>query len=209
VTLDERELGGSFEVGIGGGLLPFSGKLVVNASRRWQKRGEELVSFILEAVSEEQLEAAFVAREDVDVLFAQAVNAAANSALASRRLLLARLVQQAVLDEAKVDESVLIVRALTRVDAPHVRCLEAIRRAEENAAAIGELEAVAPGAEQPSNRLVQDAVDQYGGPVLHALVAEGLVAGEVTWDGTSRITGTTVFGQAILGDLRAAGGAEA
>jgi hypothetical protein len=108
------------------------------------------------------------------------------------------VVAAAVLDDARVDEASLFVDILAQIDAPHVRCLEAVRRAREEAHAAQELGPVARGAEQEISQRVLDAVASYPAPVLQRLISLGLLDGRVNWDGVSIVAGTTTSGEQIL-----------
>lgn len=73
--------------------------------------------------------------EDIDILVIDALEAAARTSLADKRLLLGRVIGRAVLDDALIDDAQLITAALREVDAVHIRALERLRRAEDDIAA--------------------------------------------------------------------------
>ena len=98
----------------------------------------------------------------------------------------------------------MITGILTQIDAPHIRCLEAIYRAKEEAAKAGELSPTARGAEQELNQRVTEAARSYPAPVLVVLVSLGLLDGSVSWDGVALVAGPTAFGEQLLNDLRVA-----
>lgn len=122
------------------------------------------------------------------------------SASAAKRRLLARIVKAAVLDDAKIDESALIVGVLRQIDTPHIRCLEAIYRAEQEAKAGGDLQPTARGAEKELTQQVRAVDDSYPLSLLTQLEHLGLIDGSITWDGVTLVTGTTVFGAQVLED---------
>lgn len=105
-------------------------------------------------------------------------------------------------DQAAVDEGRLMVMAIAELEAPHIRCLELVRAAQEEVEAAGEAEPVARGAEQPIHNHVLTAAQESPSTVLHKLVTAGLLDGSVQWDGTSLIKGLTVAGAAVLDYMR-------
>lgn len=141
--------------------------------------------------------------ESFDVLVGAAVEAAARSALEAKRQLLGRLVAEAALDDALVDESRLLVGVPDQLEAPHVRCLEAIRRAEQEAEDAGEVMPRARYAEREMNNRIREAGEGQPMSVLSLLSNLGLL--ETTGSGNEWIwvKGTTVFGRELLDDLHA------
>lgn len=203
--MSESEVTIGFEAGVSTA-FPVHAKLSVGYTRRWVQRGADVVQAIADAVGGvEVLEARAAVSEEVDVLLARASMAGADSALRQKRRLLAKVVSQAVLDDAKIDEAALIVDALAQIDAVHVRALEAIHRAEVEAKGSGEMGPVARGAEKPLTAPVREVTECLPGPVLRKRESEGLVSGSLTWDGLGHISGLTSFGEKILEDLRSAG----
>jgi hypothetical protein len=198
----DNEASVGLELGVGGGIFPANAKLAVSLKRGWNSRGQEALDSVTQAVNGEVLEHRLLQAPEVEVLLARAVNAAAASSLASKRRLLARVVQAAVLDDAAIDQSTLILDVLEQVDAVHVRCLEAIARAELESKEAGDWEFTAERAEKPSNQRVQDAADGYPSPIIKRLETLGLADASVDWSGHTRVTGMTVFGELVLNDLR-------
>jgi hypothetical protein len=198
----DNEASVGLELGVGGGIFPANAKLAVSLKRGWNSRGQEVLDSVTQAVDGEVLERRLLQAPEVEVLLARAVNAAAASSLASKRRLLARVVQAAVLDDAAIDQSTLILDALEQVDAVHIRCLEAIARAELESKEAGDWEFTAERAEKPSNQRVQDAADGYPSPIIKRLETLGLADASVDWSGHTRVTGMTVFGELVLNDLR-------
>lgn len=147
-----------------------------------------------------ELERVLSVDERMDALLGQALQAAADSAVVAKRRLLGRLVNQAVLDDARVDESELFVRILSQIDAPHVRCLEAIHRAEQLAEARGEIPPRARGAERPLIRAIGAEGEKHPAPVLVALTSLGLLDSSGV-DDDMYVKGVTSFGQRLLADL--------
>lgn len=198
----DNEASVGLELGVGGGIFPANAKLAVSLKRGWNSRGQEVLDRVTQGVDGEVLERRLLQAPEVEVLLARAVNAAAASSLASKRRLLARVVQAAVLDDAAIDQSTLILDVLEQVDAVHIRCLEAIARAELESKEAGDWEFTAEGAEKPSNQRVQDAADGYPSPIIKRLETLGLADASVDWSGHTRVTGMSVFGELVLNDLR-------
>jgi hypothetical protein len=171
-------------------------------SRRWSRRGQEALDALLAQVNDVDLETRLAESAELDALLVRAVNAAAASGLESKRRLLGRIVAQAVLDDAEIDESSLVVDTLVQIDAAHVRCLTAIARAEAEAQRLGEQEPIARGAEKPHTQRVSRVAETYPYPLLDALRRLGLIDASISWDGVSRVTGMTKFGELLLKELR-------
>lgn len=198
----DNEASVGLELGVGGGIFPANAKLAVSLKRGWNSRGQDVLDSVTQAVDGEVLERRLLQAPEVEVLLARAVNAAAASSLASKRRLLARVVQAAILDDAAIDQATLIVDVLEQVDAVHIRCLEAIARAELNSKEAGDWEFTAERAEKPANQRVQEAADDYPSPIIKRLETLGLADASVDWSGHTRVTGMTVFGELVLNDLR-------
>lgn len=198
----DNEASVGLELGVGGGIFPANAKLAVSLKRGWNSRGQEVLDSVIQAVDGEVLERRLLQAPEVEVLLGRAVNAAAASSLANKRRLLARVVQAAVLDDAAIDQSTLILDVLEQVDAVHIRCLEAIARAERESKEAGDWEFTAERAEKPSDQRVQDAADGYPSPIIKRLETLGLADASVDWSGHTRVTGMTVFGELVLNDLR-------
>lgn len=136
------------------------------------------------------------ASPELEALFFEAVEAGARTGLEDKRRLLGRLVTAAVLDDAKVEPGQLLVQALRELDAPHLRGLEAVRRASDTSNEPGGYEAV--------TKAVTEAVAALPEPLRAALVRTGtLYVGSGMMAGSPRLTR---FGRELLDDLRAAAG---
>lgn len=96
----------------------------------------------------------------------------------------------------------MIIGVLSQIDAPHVRCLEAVHRAEEQAVAAGEISPRAEGAERETVQRIAVAGQGHPVPVLAALTSFGLLEANGVYDGTTIVKGLTPFGRALLNDLR-------
>ncbi len=134
------------------------------------------------------------ASPELEALFFAAVEAGARTGLEDKRRLLGRVVSEAVLDDAKVDEAQLLVQVLGELDAPHLRGLETVRRASDVA--------YQPDGYEVVSKAVEQAVAVLPEPLQAALVRTGtLYVGTGMMAGTPRIT---KFGRDLLDDLRAA-----
>lgn len=198
----DNEASVGLELSVGGGILPANAKLAVSLKRGWNSRGQEVMDSVAAVVESEGLERRLLQSPEVEVLLARAINAAAASSVSDKRRLLARVVQAAVLDDAAIDQSTLLVDVLEQVDAVHIRCLEAIARAEWESKEAGDWEFTAERAEKPSNQRVQNVADGYPAPIIKRLEILGLADASVMWDGHARVTGMTVFGELLLHELK-------
>lgn len=199
--MSENELSGSVELSIGGGIYPAQAKVAISVARRFGARSAEVLQPSVDALGEEALYARLQASEEVDALVARSVFAAGTSAHSGKRRLLAKVVQRAILDDAEIDQSILLVDLMEQIDGPHIRCLEDIHRAEQRAQASGEMEVVARGAEKPITKEVSDTVRKYPEMLVRRLQGLGLIDGSLTWDGITVITGTTTTGMLVLQEL--------
>lgn len=168
---------------------------------RWRARVSDVTDPIFESVQPEVLESRLNADERLDAALAAAVQAGSSSGLRQKRRLLGKLVAAAVLDDARVDESVLVIGVLAQIDAPHVLCLESIRRAEDAAEAAGEVEPRAEGAERAIVTRIKDAGRAHPAPVIAVLTSLGLIETTGAWNGTALVQGLTAFGHTLLDDL--------
>ncbi len=173
-------------------------------SRSWTQRQMQAIEPSLSAMDgdEHALSNRLAASEALNVLAARACQAAATTAHAGKRRLLGLIVRDAVLDDAKIDEGLLIERILDTVEAPHIRCLESIHRVEKEAQATGEQGFTARGAEKPLVASVSDEVNRYPPVVITDLIRAGLLSGSAMWDGSAHVPGLTTTGEALLDWLR-------
>jgi len=100
---------------------------------------------------------------------------------------------------------VLLVGLLSQIEAVHARCLEDIARAEDEADLEGERGPTAEGAERELTERIIAAGRRHDPLILHQLQAWGLLLADLTWDGTSMVSGLTSVGRELLTDLRDAG----
>ena len=88
--------------------------------------GGKTIASIIEITGQPALEQRLERDPAVEAVFVTAVDAAVRSGLEAKRRLLARAVADAVMDEAKLDESYVLTSILAELDVPHVRTLKAL-----------------------------------------------------------------------------------
>jgi hypothetical protein len=115
---------GSLELGFDGRpLLPLFAKLSGTISRGWGARGAEALNEALSRVDATVLERRVEESEGLSVLVGRALQTAADSTLRNKRRLLGQLISEATLDDAAIDDNLVWIDILARVDGPHVRCM--------------------------------------------------------------------------------------
>lgn len=171
-----------------------------SAARRAQ-RGAEVLEDLAREAEPEAIEAALSSDPVLDAAFIAAVEAAANTGLEGKRRLLAAVLLEAIHDTARIDDAALRVEMLRQLDAPHVRCLQALAQAEQEAVALGEVEKRAPRAEPMLLPRLMRAAESMPGPVIAALVSHGLIEATSTWDGTFIVQQVSPAGHALIEDL--------
>ncbi|CUR54216.1 hypothetical protein NOCA2140039 [metagenome] len=197
------EAQGSIELGFDARpMVPLYAKISGSVVRSWGTRSAEALDEALTRVDLETLQRRVEESEEFSALVGRAMQAAGDSLLQDKRRLLGRLIAEATLDDALIDDNIIWVDILASIDAPHVRCMEAVRRAEQEAAASGEQEPVAEASEKPYVRRIQDAANGYPSPIIRTLSNLGLIQGTVNWDESSRVTGMTRHGERLLSYLR-------
>lgn len=200
---EEWKLRGSLDLGFDARpVLPLHAKLSGTLSRTWGSRGAEALDEALTRVDAGVLEHRVEESEDVSALIVRALQAAADSTLRNKRRLLGQLISESALDDSAIDENLVWIDILERVDGPHVRCMEAIRRAEQEAVNREERGPVAEAAEKPHVPRIQEAANSYPSPVIRVLSSLGLIQGTVMWDESTRVTGMTLLGERLLDYLR-------
>lgn len=164
-------------------------------------RMKEVVDASTDVAGLPLLKARLEASEELDVLFAAALEAGAISALSRKRSLLGKVVGQAAADDALIDEVSLTVGVLSQIDAAHVRCLAAIKLAEDEATAKGEVRTRADFAEREIVQRIKNAGASYPPPVIALLAGLGLVEATGTATPWPLVLGLTPFGLSLLEDL--------
>lgn len=145
----------------------------------------DLVNRVTERTGEEALLARVRGSQEISAAFRQAMEAATRTGHETKRRALPHIIVAAVLDDARIDESALLVSALRDLDEPHLRTLEAMRRAgekiESKVAARGVDTRVGPGpslAERFENSVIaQIKADTSSVPsvVVVALARAGVI----------------------------------
>jgi hypothetical protein len=153
---------------------------------RQAEKARRTVSEIAELCSMELLLRRLNENPEIEAMFVAAVDSALRTGLERKRRYLARVVANAVLDDAKVDESELIVQALRDLDGPHLRALERLRQAEDSAHTDNEKSAA-----------VQEAAKEEPAPIRAVLSATGAVT-PAPFGGIFRVS---PFGRTLLTDL--------
>lgn len=161
-------------------------------------RAARTMQEIAEEAGFERLKERLASDPEVEALFVQGLDAATRTGYEAKRRLLARLISAAVLDEAKVDESLLFVLALGDLDGPHLRALERLRRAQDEAAAETyesdpdpKLDMQKQNRESGMRKAVRSAAAEEHEAVLAALVK---------WD-VARVMGSSYGGALIPGEV--------
>ena len=198
--------------------LPFGGSvdiLVEHTRQSLEYKARQTVGEIVDATGMEKFAERLASEPEVEAIFVQGLEAAMRTGYEAKRRLLGRLISAAVLDDAKVDEGFLFVLALRNLDGPHIRALEAMRRAVEKVDAEG-LEPDERGfgpssAERYANSIaaqVKNDLSRTPLAVCAGLVREGLMRSRGTWDSIGRDGDlwenheVTAFGRALLDHLR-------
>lgn len=164
-------------------------------------RAARTIQEIADETGVERLRERLASDPEVEALFVQGLDAATRTGYEGKRRLLARLISAAVLDDAKVDESLLFVLALRDLDGPHLRALERLRRAQD------EVRARTFEREEERDSIAQKAVREAAKDehevVLAALVkCDAARAMGRTWGGPLIPGEVSAFGVALLDYLR-------
>ena len=151
-------------------LVPFGGTaqvLVEDTRARAANKASCTLDEIVEETGLERLRERLGENPELDALFAQGIDAAARTGYEAKRRLLGRLISAAVLDDAKVDESLLFVLALKYLDGPHIRALESLRRMSK------EIEQSHGGSDQARFHAMRARYPNVPPVVVNSLVREG------------------------------------
>jgi hypothetical protein len=130
---------------------------------------------------------------DLEALFVAGIETATRTGNEAKRRLLAKVIANAILDDAKVEESQLIAQALRDIDTPHIRALERFHRAEKDS---------------PSGRATdnEEAMTRINAneptPVLAVLIHTGVAVPATLVGGGVAIYAISDFGRALLDHLR-------
>lgn len=172
--------------------------LVSDIRARQSAKAAELVGSIAVAVGEEELIRRLATDERAEMIFVNAVNAALRTGHREKRRLLARVAAQALGDDARMDESELLVATLNELESPHIVALARLEAEWVEAQQTSTNEAqwgaspVWQGLSQPIKAvLVRVGVARPSPQVFHAMA------------GPHRAEGITDFGLDLLRMLRA------
>ena len=160
---------------------------------RRRYRIEATTREIAQAAGEERMVARVLEHPQLEALLGEALEAAAQSGFDAKRRLLGRTVANALSDDAVIDPSVIMVRALAQLEPVHVRALVRLERA------------VGPADEAFRDRT---AVDEFNKlqpiPVLATLQSVGAIIPATSWTGRGLGADTiSDFGRQLLVELRA------
>ena len=169
--------------------------VVEDALARRHARARQTAHEIIEATGGDALVDRLSASPELDALFAEALEAAMRTGHEAKRRTLARVVINAVTDDARVDESQLLAMALGQLEGPHIRALARLRAAE-----LG-----APGEPLDASFDKGNAVsDQQPKAVISVLIATGTVVPTTFVGGGIGACAVTDLGRLLIADLEAA-----
>jgi uncharacterized protein related to proFAR isomerase len=159
--------------------------LVDDIAARHRDRVTEFADAAIEGVGgpEEMMEALRKSERVADMFFEAAVASSA-TAHAQKRKAMAAVVAQAATDDARVDESQLLMDALVDLDAPQF-------------AVLGQIDGV--GDDEDEVRRLADAAPE---PVVAGLNRHGLLTQVGTYGGGYAVTSISRFGRDLLAYLR-------
>lgn len=170
------------------------GSLSVILGRTLERSRENIHEIVQEAAASAGATEALVARVEEDerlsYLLLHALEAGERTTMAEKRRVLGQAVGRASRDPSLISDSELQVRALRDLDVPHVAAMAAI------VAALESHPGMRPG------MVVREALAGYPAPIIAALVRNGLVEPESTWDDMAGIKGLNAFGGRLLSDLK-------
>lgn len=182
--------------------VPFGGpalELYEAIRERRSLRAQLTVEQVTEAVGIERLVQRVSESAEFEALLAEALDAAIRSGLEAKRRLLAKAIVNAATDDARLDESQMIVQALRDLDAPQIRALERIRLAEDQAAG-------SDPTDSDARQAMREAANQAGGreseAVVAVLVRTGVVAPPSLIGGGIGVAYVSDFGRRLLDSLR-------
>jgi hypothetical protein len=151
------------------------------------------------------LKARLAESSELEALIGNALETATRTDYAAKRRLLARVVINAALDDAKIDESQLIEMALRDLEAVHIRALQRIVTAEDATAVGSEDEAVESTRRMKAAAL---AAQKESDAVVAALIRIGTAVPPGGGYAGGPIVAITRFGRRLLDELRELGAAD-
>lgn len=176
---------------VGGSLATVFG----DEMERRRDRAVETAQVVAGSVDGELLLACLQGNERIAALFTQAVEAGARTTMRGKRIAMGKAVSRAVLDSAEIDDGQLLIAALSDLDVPHIRELEAFRR---------KVDAADPDRDDASARLIESSTTGMISPIEAALVRHGCIqsASVSVLGGGITHWGVTAFGRRLLEELR-------
>ncbi|GAA3815580.1 hypothetical protein [Cellulomonas soli] len=161
-------------------------------------RADELVSQLITATGEDRLLKRLRDSPEVEAVFVTAIDAALRSSVEAKRRRLVKAVSAAVLDDARVDESLLVADALSQLDVPHLLALA--RMADEWEVTRSDMsDAVRWGA----SNVFAATPEAIRAALVRTGTAKSSVGTYIALAEPSRQDGITDFGLSIVADLRA------
>lgn len=179
-------------------LVPRLGESLAIVYDHNRKRHAAKIAQTLEAVADRtgiETLAERLAEPQLEALMLDALDTAGRTGLDAKRRLLAQVLADAVLDDAKVEESQLITQALRDLDAPHIRALERIRLASDTVAQL-------PEPEKERSEVVLAAGRAEPTPVIAVLIRVGAVEPATIFGGGHGVHDISDFGRNLLDALR-------
>lgn len=164
----------------GGGIMA---ALLKHSHEESLRTAGELVDRAADPSGLEHLLARVEGNEEVAAIFRTAVEAATRTGDKQKRQMLGALVSQAVLDDAKVDESTIFVSMLRNLEGPHLRALVAMDRGDAAGHAIVDQQLKSDKTQITVERVawivgreVKRSVGDMPSSLLPVLIREGLAA---------------------------------
>jgi hypothetical protein len=155
--------------------------IVSDVSARHRGRVTEYAKEVIAAVGNDDLVVQRLrTNEELTDIFTVGAIAASRSSLENKRRAMARVVSEAIRDDAKIDLSGLLMPALADLDRPHFAVLSRI---------------AAGGSDEKAARAAADTAPD---PVVAGLIRWGAVKTVGTFDGGLAVTGVTPFGERLL-----------
>ena len=191
-------------------LVPYGGAAVMvwDAVRgRLAERMQKTADDIIGEVGADVLAARLADAPQFEALVINALDSAARTGYEAKRRLLSRVVINAALDDARVDECALLEQAVREVEAPHVRALARVHQAWQDRVLTDDDRQLYPGqSDEDILSSVRGDVAYMASrlepePVVAVLVRVGAAAPPTILGGGVGIAYITAFGQQILADL--------
>lgn len=186
-------------------IIPFGGAadvVIDTARQRVAARVQRTVDEIRDSAGEEALLRRLASDPELEAVFIQGIEAAARTGYEAKRRALARVITAAVLDDARVDESALFVAALRDLDAPHLRALERMLRAEDS---VERQEGVTRLNDADVTAAVRTVAEGEHDAVNTALIRAGVAFSVGSLYGGLEVAGmVSDFGRRLLAYVRAA-----